>query len=377
MLAKKNICIIAPGILPLILGIKPEYVIGPDVHTYILINRLLNDGFKITCITSSKENEHPVSPMSNLDIIAIQEPQFNFRAVYIILKVLAIWSALLKADADIYYHAGAFPGPISIFCRVMNKKFIYGIASDGLVDKKVVSRRIREFSQSKLSLGRLGNWIDIMLADVLIVQSDHQKTLLKEHFERDGILIKMPFPIAPKKFSHKASPPIVMWVGSMAEVKQPELFLKLAEVIPEARFQMIGGHSGNQEFYNSIKDASGKLKNLVFLGVVPFNEIDKYFMKASVLVNTSMFEGFPNAFIQAWMHHVPVVRLNADPDELLCEKKLGFHSKTFEKMVEDLRILLNNEKLREEMGKNAREYAEKEHDIKNNIQNYIDVFNIL
>jgi glycosyltransferase involved in cell wall biosynthesis len=79
-------------------------------------------------------------------------------------------------------------------------------------------------------------------------------------------------------------------------VKQPELFLKLAEAIPEARFQMIGGHSSNQEYCDRIRDVVGRISNLEFLGVVPFDEIDEYFNRASILVNTSMFEGFPNAF---------------------------------------------------------------------------------
>jgi len=372
--SKKNVCVIAPGILPLLLGIGPKNIIGPDVHIFVLINELLKHGFNITCITTANEDKHPVSPLLNLDIILIHEPPDQFRIIYIILKVLAIWNAMQMANADLYYHAGAVPGPISIFCKVMNKKFIYGIASDGIVKKNLVTRKIREFSQSRLNLGRLGNWLDIKLADALIVQSEYQKKLLKENFKRDGIVIKMPFPIASKEVSHKVDPPIILWVGAMAEVKQPEIFLKLAEAIPEARFQMIGGHSDNLEFYNRIREAAEKIQNFIFLGVVPFNEIDKHFMQASILVNTSMFEGFPNAFIQAWMHYVPVISLNADPDNIIYNKRLGFHSKTFEKMVGDLRTLLNNEKLRKEMGKNAREYAEREHNMDFIIDKYIGIF---
>jgi glycosyltransferase involved in cell wall biosynthesis len=171
----------------------------------------------------------------------------------------------------------------------------------------------------------------------------------------------------------KANPPIVLWVGAMAEVKQPELFVRLAEAIPEARFQMIGGHSGNQEFYDGIKENSKRIPNFEFLGVIPFNEIDEYFSRASILVNTSMFEGFPHAFIQAWMHYVPVVSLNADPDELLCKKGLGFRSKTFDQLIEDVKTLLHDEALREEMGVNGRKYVEREHDIVENIREYIKV----
>jgi glycosyltransferase involved in cell wall biosynthesis len=213
------------------------------------------------------------------------------------------------------------------------------------------------------------------LADVIIVQNEYQREMLKKNFGKKGLLIKTPFPLSERGMPEKANPSIVLWVGAMAEVKQPELFVKLAEAIPEAKFQMIGGHSSNQELYNKIKECSKKISDLEFLGVIPFHEINDYFSRASILVNTSMFEGFPHAFIQAWMNYAPVISLNSDPDGILCRYKIGFHSKTFNQLVEDVKILLNNEKLREEMGVNGRKYVEREHDLTHIVHEYIKLFN--
>ena len=33
------------------------------------------------------------------------------------------------------------------------------------------------------------------------------------------------------------------------------------------------------------------------------------------------------------MHQTPVVSLNADPDEIICNLKMGFHSRSVEQMV--------------------------------------------
>jgi glycosyltransferase involved in cell wall biosynthesis len=49
--------------------------------------------------------------------------------------------------------------------------------------------------------------------------------------------------------------------------------------------------------------------------------------------------------------------LNSDPDDILKNEGIGFHSKTFKQMVNDLRALLENEKLRSSMGEKARKYA--------------------
>ena len=280
-----------------------------------------------------------------------------------------------KAKAHIYYPAGGVAGAVSAFCKLIRKKLIYDILSNALVNKKLVTQKIKEFSRSKFSLGTFGNWLDIKLADAIIIQSGYQKKMLKKNFGKNGFLIKMPFPLSEREMPEKANPPIVLWVGSMAEVKQPELFVKLAEAIPEGKFQMIGGHSGNQEVYDKIKESSKKVSNFEYLGVIPLHKDNEYFSRAAILVNTSMFEGFPHAFIQAWMNYTPVVSLHSDPDEIICRHNMGFHSKTFQQLVEDVKTLLKNDAVRKKMGMNGRKYVEKEHNIKKIIGNYTELFN--
>ena len=88
-----------------------------------------------------------------------------------------------------------------------------------------------------------------------------------------------------------------------------------------------------------------------------------------------MFEGFPNSFIQAWMNHMPVLSINANPDEIITDYKLGFYSRNLKQLKEDLSILLNNKDLIKEMGINGRKYVENNHDINHILPEYIDLFN--
>ena len=367
-----KICFVALGAYPLLAGKNADNIIGPDVHQVILAKELIKHDFKITFITYNEGGE-PAEYINGMEILKIHEDVCRLRILNIISRVFRIWNAMRKAKARIYFHTGGIA--ISLFCRLIRKKFVCDILSDALVNRELITRKNKEFSRSKFSLGTFGNWLDIKLADAIIVQNKYQETMLKKNFGKEGFLIKMPFPLTEQGMPEKANPPIVLWVGAMAEVKQPELFVKLAEAIPGARFQMIGGHSGgNQELYNRIKESSKRFSNFEYFGAIPLHKDNEYFSRASILVNTSMFEGFPNAFIQAWMHYVPVVSLNADPDELICEKRLGFHSKTFNQLVEDVKTLLKNEDLRKQMGENSRQYVENEHNITNIIREYIKVF---
>lgn len=137
---------------------------------------------------------------------------------------------------------------------------------------------------------------------------------------------------------------------------------------------MVGGSGSNRRFYDGIKREAGKIPNLEFTGFVPYPEINNYFNSASILVNTSNVEGFSNTFLQAWAGYTPVVSLNVDPDEIICKHKLGFHSGTFEQMIIDVKTLLKDKGLREEMGMNGRQYVKKEHDLGKIVEKYTEIF---
>jgi len=119
------------------------------------------------------------------------------------------------------------------------------------------------------------------------------------------------------------------------------------------------------------------LPNIEYIGGLTFDESNELVGRASIVLNTSKYEGFPNTFIQAWMRETPTVSLNIDPDDVVKKNKLGFHSRSFEHMVKDTQFLIANKEAREEMGRNARRYAEKNHDISEIARSYDALFSRL
>jgi len=365
-----KICFIAPTIYSLLVGRNPKAVVGPDVHSFLLATELLNHGFQVGFITYGDGSE--VECINGLEIIKIAE-----RKSYLgkFCKAFYLWKAMKKAGAHIYIHSWSLG--VSLICRLMNVRNVYEIASDALVQKEVIDPKNREFHRPRFSLAGLLHTLDIKLADVIIVQTEFQRRMLKQNYKKESIVVRMPFPYLHEN-SEKKELPVVLWVGSIADVKQPMLFLKLAKLIPKVKFQMIGGYTDtNRKLYEKIKQEAKRIPNLEFLGSVPFYRVNKYFKQASILVNTSRFEGFPNAFVQAWIYGVPVVSLNADPDEVICRYKLGFHSKTFSQLVKDAKTLLEKEDLRNQIGENCKHYAKKEHDIATIIKKYVIILKSL
>ena len=176
------------------------------------------------------------------------------------------------------------------------------------------------------------------------------------------------------------SPPVVAWVANVKRLKRPKLFVELARACSDlpARFLLVGGRAPrNAGLRRQVMRLSSRLNNLEVRWAVPFEQTNEVLSAASLLVNTSTSEGFPNTFVQAWLRQTPVVSLALDPDGVLTRDRIGICSGSFRRMVEDVRRLLSDHALRTEMGKRARAYASAEHDLTEKLKQYADVFDSL
>jgi glycosyltransferase involved in cell wall biosynthesis len=376
-----SICFIALGAYPLLSGKPSTHVIGPDVLQTLLAKELVKRGFEVTMITLNDGGSSIefIDGIKVIKIISEKHPKSFFGIMSNQMRLaFGIWNALKRTDSNIYFQQGGVFGVLALFCRLKQKYFVVSIGSDAWVASwdDWFNGKFKEFRFGFIS--RCSYSLDIRLANIVVVMNEFQKQMLKKNFGKNGIVIKHHVPLTAKEMPNKTISPLILWVGTMAVVKQPEIFLKLAESIPDARFQMIGGYfTGTKRFYDQIEESSRGIHNLQFLGFVPFEETDKYFRNATILVNTSKIEGFPHTFIQSWMNYTPVVSLNADPDEIICRYNMGLHSKTFDQLVKDVRMLISNDCLRQVMGKNGRRYIEQEHDVDIILNKYTRIFNNL
>lgn len=202
----------------------------------------------------------------------------------------------------------------------------------------------------------------IRCADAIICQTLEQCRLLKKNLNLGATIIRnglpLPLPLT-KKFNEEFN---VIWIGKYW--KNPAIFVDLAKKFSgnvDVKFWMVGIFPKKIEGFYVM--AERVLPNFSFWGEVPYDEVNEMLRKSHLLVNTSDYEGFPNTFIQAWLHRVPVLSLNIDPDDIMKSNRIGFHSKTIDQLEKDLRMLTENKKLYMECSKRSYTYACKEHDI--------------
>lgn len=290
------------------------------------------------------------------------------------LDITNVYHILRKLNPDFIYQrvSCAYTGIAAYYANKYNKNMIWHVSSDKDV-------KPWEFNLKKQIIF---DYIDRKIAEYgirncskIIGQTKRQSKLLKEHYARkcDAIIPNF-HPYASCEIK-KENPIKISWVSNFKDIKRPELFVKVAkhfERFDNVRFYMVGRKQGKKH-WPPIEDEIANIRNLVHLGERTLEEVNELFCQAHVFINTSDFEGFPNTFIQAWMRRVPVVSLNVDPDNILKNYGIGFHSGSLDQLVKDTKRLIEDEELRKTMGKRAQEYAFQHHSLAN-IENIVDLF---
>ena len=279
----------------------------------------------------------------------------NFKD-HIIKQILSFFLVFKKINADVYIQEmlTPFSGLIAFYCRMTGKTFVFLVAHDSETDG---SHRVYK---NKIT-GFLANLV-FSYSNLIVSQNNYQKNNLEERNIK-SVIIKTGYSISGDIHRKKN---YILWVARSDSFKRPLLFLKLAEANPTKKFVMIcPSATKNRRLFEKVRLKSQKIKNLEFIEFVPFHEIDKYFKEASIFVNTSTQEGFPNTFIQATKNNTPIISLNVNPDNILTEYNCGFYcNDDFNLMNTNLNELLSNKELYKKMSLNAIEYAKKNHDVK-------------
>jgi glycosyltransferase involved in cell wall biosynthesis len=166
----------------------------------------------------------------------------------------------------------------------------------------------------------------------------------------------------------------ILWVSTIRNWKRPWLFLALAKMLPQFHFVMVGGPDRNeQSVYEEIEKTASGIKNLTFVGFVPYEQIDSHFAKAKLFVNTSGSEGFPNSFLQAWLHEVPTISF-VDCGAQVEGQPIGQVVDSIEDMADVVKRLMTDDDGRSTLGKRSRKYVEASHGIDSVLDLYEKAF---
>jgi len=199
----------------------------------------------------------------------------------------------------------------------------------------------------------------IARADMLVAQTRDQVRLVRENYGRDARLIRNfhPVPSVPDKPRDRFT---IAWVANLKELKRPELMLEIADSLAaNDRIEIVlcGQPFPVESVQSAFEDAVSTHPNVTYTGPLSQDEANSLLDRASVLVNTSRFEGFSNVFVQAWMRAVPVLTLGVNPDGLLDGGSLGQAFANTSELASYTRALAADFDRLAKMGRDCRAFA--------------------
>ena len=223
---------------------------------------------------------------------------------------------------------------LSVFAKKSEIPFVLHIADNYSV----------EFTQKKKDFLKKTIFRKILRTrPTVICQTTYQREKIEEQGYAPNAVIPNMHPRITNSVPEEKDLKTIIWVGNARPVKQLEVYVRLANNLVEAdyRFHIIGKLPENDyglKLRKSIQDAS----NVIYHGSQNNDFVNDFLMKAAVLVNTSVSEGFSNTFIQAWLSGTPILALNSDPNGIVSQYGIGINCAGVENLLpEKLEELLN------------------------------------
>jgi glycosyltransferase involved in cell wall biosynthesis len=261
-------------------------------------------------------------------------------------RLSGVNDALEAVDADVYYqrNAGMVTGLAAHFCRRRGRVFVYGAGSDtDFSFRRVLIHGLRDRVMYHYGLRRVHG---------VVVQNNAQLRLAQGRVRAPARVI--PNGVLPPARSSVSRNGTVMWAGGLRAVKRPDIFIELARRIPQRRFVIVGGGIGTEPDYAAtIAKKAARVPNLTLTGWMPHAEVIREIERSVLVVNTSAVEGFPNVYLEAWNHGVPVVSFN-DVDGLIAREGLGVLCTDIDDLERKTRALIEDHDRLNEMGERAR-----------------------
>lgn len=352
-----KLCFVGMDNLPVLAEEFSDHGVGGEqVQQTLLAKALVRHGIEVSMVVYDYGQPDP----AQWDGIVTHRSYKQSAGVRVLRFVyprwVKTWNALRQADADIYYLscAGMQLGLVSLFCSAYRRKLIFRVAHDS--DCMPDALLIRYWRDKKLYEYGLRR------AHHILVQTQSQHDAMLANYRRGSTIARML--VQPGEEAAERSID-VLWVNNLRQFKRPDLLLELARRMPDLRFCMIGGEQpGSGGLYASIAHDARHIPNLDFRGRVPFHQMAQHYAGARVLVNTSDSEGFPNSYLQAWIHGTPAVAF-FDPDGVIQRERLGFAVGTLDEMQQQVRHLVSERRQWQDSSERcrafmARDYAEQD-----------------
>jgi glycosyltransferase involved in cell wall biosynthesis len=369
--ARAHVCFVAPTAANFFDALS---VGGAEVQQVLLARALQSRSFAVSFVVNSR----PPARSARIDGIDVLRCKFRYLGgsnLWFPIDTASLLRTLVRIRPDIL----VLKSPTTLLLPLVTAKRLTGSKLVKVMarDEECVrsAALLGPVSPMKALLLRLLYEDQLKHADAVVFQTEEQRALASRDFGINGPVIKNIIRQQDRLTVEKDMD--VLWVGSCWPWKRPEIYLRMAKALPQIRFGMIASPGDEGECQQMIRDTAKTIPNLTYFGLVPYDEVCRYYSRAKLVVHTSDIEGFPNVFLQAWQAAVPVISRIIDPDRVIVTKRLGLVSGGEDQLRTDVIRLLRDDDLRLELGERGRAYVLANHSQSTVLNRYLGLFSEL
>lgn len=283
----------------------------------------------------------------DIEVILVSKVENRFFRLIDILSKVVISKAKI-IHIDVYSKGGFLYADFATkFAKICNKKVILNLRG-GMLPELHNAKPTKVF---KL----------LSRADNIITPSMY----LKSYFEEQQFKItRIPNFIDLENFPYckpNTKNNSLLWVRAFSPEYHPELAVlilkEVLKIIPDVTLTMIGPDKGSLELVKNLIKDNDLQRHIKILGPVKNERLFEFFHNHTVYLNTTEYESFGMAVLEAASAGIPIVSSSVgeiplmwqDKKDILLAKSLNKNN-----FAEHVKDLLNSKSLREKLSENAR-----------------------
>ncbi len=366
---KPSICFVAHNAYGALSGINTGHIGGIERQQALMAHWLVEHGYDTSMITWDEGPGECV--VDDIKVYTLGRREKGLPGLrFFHPRWTGLINAMKRANADIYhYHCGDLAlGQVSLWTNLHGKKTIYSVASDPDCDPQLPS---------------LSPWRERILykyglqhADIVIAQTLRQQEMLRDGFDVRAEVIPMPctgLASSDRSYDSEKDIPHILWVGRFSQEKRLEWLLDVAEALPQYIFDVVGSANTRSEYARDLQQRAGSISNIALHGRVPDHDLNTLYHQARLLCCTSVFEGFPNTFLEAWSVGLPIIS-TFDPDQIITRKKLGQAASSVNDICAGIDAFMEDSRRWQDASSAAQSYFNTHHTLEAVMPRFVQLF---
>lgn len=327
--------------------IKHPQAGGAELYLHELSKVWLKKGNNVTWITSRPKGAYSSEIIDGINVLRIGgEFSLYLLAPLLYYKIRNNIDAIIDAENGIPFFT-------PLFSRKKKILLIYHIHKDVW------------FKEKRFPLSYIGYFLETKLMPFvyrntsLVTISESSKEEIKKIMPNNVIDIIYCSILGGYFPSKKDKIPSIIFTGRLKKYKSVDVLLRAVNLLDKKVIVDIIGTGDDEDRLKSLSKELN-LQNVNFLGFVSEENKIKHLQKAWIMVNPSFVEGWSITNIEANACGTPVIgsNVNGIKDSIIDGKTgLLFKYGDEKELAEKINLLLNNNKIREKMSKEALKWA--------------------